>query len=150
MCSLHSSDFSRLPSLAYRIWLYPQPCRSYHKASSGFCWSIIFIVVFQPLSHVQLFGNPIDLQHASLPSPSPSPRVFSNSCPLSQWCHPTISSSVIPFSSCLQSFPESGSFPMSQLFTSGGQSIGASVSASILPMYIQGWFPLGLTGLMPS
>ena len=83
------------------------------------------------------------LQHARLPGPSPSLRACSNSCQLSQWFHPTISSSVIPFS-CLQSFPVSGSFPMSQLFESGGQSIGAS--ASVLPVNIQGWFPLGLTG----
>ena len=73
------------------------------------------------------------------------PRVSSNSCPLSQWCHPTISSSVIPFSSCPQSFPASGSFPMSQFFASGCQSIGVSASASVLPMNIQGWFPLGWT-----
>ena len=77
-----------------------------------------------------------------------SPKVCSNSCPLSRWCHPTISSSVIPFPSCLQSFPASGSFPVSQLFTSGVQSIGASASASVLPMNIQGWFPLGWTGLI--
>ena len=88
------------------------------------------------------------LQHARLPCPSPSPGACSNSCPLSQWCHPTISSSVIPFSSCLQSFPVSGSFPMSWLFPSGRQSIGASASASVLPMNIQGWFLLGLTGLI--
>ena len=91
--------------------------------------------------------QPHGLQHTRLPCPSLSPRVCSNSCPLSQWCHPTISSSVVPFSSCLQSFPASGSFTMSQLFTSGGQSIGAS--ASILLINIQDWFPLGLTGLMP-
>ena len=84
------------------------------------------------------------LQHARLPCPSPSPGVCSNSCPLSQWCHPTISSSVIPFSSCLQSFPASGSFLMGQVFASGGQSTGDS--ASVLPMNSQGWFPLGLTG----
>ena len=77
--------------------------------------------------------------------PSPAPRVCSNSCPLSQWCHHAISSSVVPFSSCPQSFPASGSFPMSQFFTSGGQSIG--VSASVLPVNIQDWFPLGLSGL---
>ena len=87
---------------------------------------------------------PHGLRHARLPCPSPSPWVYSNSCPLSQWCHPTISSYVIPFSSCLQSFPASGSFPMSWLFSSGGQSIGAS--ASVLPVNIQGWFHLGLTG----
>ena len=81
-----------------------------------------------------------------LPCPSPTPRACSNSCPSSQWCHPTISSSVVPFSSCLQSFPASGSFPMSQLFASGGQSVGVSASASVPPMNIQDWFPLGLTG----
>ena len=90
---------------------------------------------------------PHGLQHARLPCPSPTPGACSNSCPLSQWCHPTISSSIVPFSSCLQSFPGSGSFPMSQFFSSGGQSIGASVLASVLPMNIQDWFPLGLTGL---
>ena len=77
------------------------------------------------------------LQHARPPCPSPTPGVYPNPCPLSQWCHPTISSSVVPFSSCPQSFPASGSFPMSQLFTSGGQSIGASASALVLPMNIQ-------------
>ena len=86
------------------------------------------------------------LQHASPPCPSLTPRVYPNSCPLSQWCHPTISSSVIPFSSCLQSFPTSGSFPMSQLFASGSQSIGVSASTSVLPMNTQDWLPLGLTG----
>ena len=86
------------------------------------------------------------LQHARLPCPSPTPGACSNSCPLSQWCHPTISSSVIPFSSCLQSFPESKTFSISQFFTSGVQSIGASASASLLPMNIQDWFPLRLTG----
>ena len=93
---------------------------------------------------LQLHG----LQHARLPCPSPTPGAFSNSCPLGQWCHPTISSSVIPFSSCLQSFPSSGSLPMSQFFTSGSQSIGVSASASVLPMNIQDWFPLGLIGLI--
>ena len=87
------------------------------------------------------------LQHAKLPCPWPIPRTCSNSCPLSWRCHPTISSSVVPFSSCLQSFPASGSFPVSQFFASGGQSIGVSVSASILRMSIQDWFPLGLTDL---
>jgi len=90
---------------------------------------------------------PHGLQHARLPCPSPTPGVYSNSCLLHQWCHPTISSSVVPFSSCLQSFPASRSFPMSQFFTSGGQSIGVSASTSVLPMNIQDWFPLGLTGL---
>ena len=86
-------------------------------------------------------------QPARLPCPSPTPGACSNSCPLSWWCQPTISSSVICFSSCLQSFPASESLLMSWLFTSGDQSIGASASASVLPMNIQGWFPLGLTGL---
>ena len=91
---------------------------------------------------------PHGLQHARLPCPSPSPGACSNSCPLHWWCHPTISSSVVPFSSCLQSSPASGSFPVSQLFPSGDQSIGVSASASVLPMNIQDWFPLGLTGLI--
>ena len=99
-------------------------------------------VVFQSLSHVWL------LQHSRLPCPSLSPRVYSSSCPLSRWCHPTISSSAALFSSCPQSFPAPGSFPKNQLFTSGGQSIGASAWASVLPMIIQGWFPLGLIGLI--
>ena len=89
---------------------------------------------------------PHGLQHARLSCPSPIPRAVSNSRPLSWWCHPTISFSVVPFSSSLQSFPAAGSFPMSQFFTSGGQSIG--VSASVLPMNIQDWFPLGWTGLI--
>ena len=89
---------------------------------------------------------PHGLQQARLPCPSPIPGVYSNSCPLRWWCHPTISSAVDPFSSCLQSFPALGSLPMSWLFTSGGQSIGVSASASVLPMNIQGWFPLGWTG----
>ena len=91
---------------------------------------------------------PHGLQHARLSCPSPTPKVCLNSCPLSRWCHPTISSSVIPFPSCLQSFPASGSFPMSQLFISGGQSTEASASASVPPMNIQDWFPLGLTYLI--
>ena len=91
---------------------------------------------------------PHELQHARPPCPSPNPRVYSNSCPSSRWCHPTISSSVIPFSSRFQSFPTSGSFPVSQFFTSDGQSIGVSASASVLPVNIQNWFPLGLTGLI--
>ena len=90
--------------------------------------------------------QPHGLQHARLPCPSPTPEAYSNSCPLSQWYHPPISSSVVPFSSCLQSCPASGSFQMSQLFTSGGQSTGVSASASVLPVNIQDWSPLGWTG----
>ena len=101
------------------------------------------------LSHSLMSDSlrPHGLQHSRLPSPSPSPGVCSNSCSLSQWCHPTISSSVIPFS-CPQSFPASGSFPMSQFLESDAQSIGVSASASVLSMNIQDWFPLGLTGLI--
>ena len=111
----------------------------------------VFVVYFfspivQSLSHVQLFVTH-GLQQARPPRPSPTPRACSNSCPSSGWCHQTISSSII-FSCCLQSFPASGSFLMSRLFASGGQSIGASASASVLPMNIKGWFPLGLTGLI--
>ena len=89
---------------------------------------------------------PHGLQHARPPCPSPTPRVYSNSCPLSWWCHPTISSSVVPFSSCFQSFPASGSFQMNQFFTSGGQSIAVWASTSVLPMNSQDWFPLGWSG----
>ena len=89
--------------------------------------------------------RPHEPQHARPPCPLPTPGIYPNPCPLSQWCHPTISSSVIPFS-CPQSFPSSGSFQMSQLFASGGQNIGVSASTSVLPMNTQDWFPLGWTG----
>ena len=89
---------------------------------------------------------PHELQHARPPCPSPTPGVHPNPCPLSRWCHLTISSSVVPFSSCPQSFPASGSFPMSQLFISGGQIIGVSASTSVLPMNTQDWSPSGWTG----
>ena len=89
-------------------------------------------------------------QHIRLPCPSPTPGAYSNSCPWSRRCHPTVSSSVFPFSSCPQSFPASGSFPMGWFFASGGQSIGISPSASVLPVNIQDWFPLGLTGYITS
>ena len=90
--------------------------------------------------------RPHEWQHARPPCPSPTPRVYSNLCPLSRWCHPAISSSVIPFSSCPQSLPASGSYSMSQFFTSGGQSIGVSASASVHPMNTQDWSPLGWAG----
>ena len=90
--------------------------------------------------------QPHGLKNTRFPCPSPTPRAYADSCPLSQWCHPTISSSVIPFSSNLQSFPASGSFPMNQFFASGGQRIGVSASASVLSMNIQDWFPLGWIG----
>ena len=106
-------------------------------------------------THILLFSHwivsdslrPHELQHARLPCSSLCPGVWSNSCPLSRWCHLTISSSVVPFSSCLQSFQELGSFPVNQFFPSCGQSTGVSASASVLPRNIQDWFPLGLIGL---
>ena len=113
------------------------------------CTSLLVSLNFQfssvqSLSHVQLFATPWIAAHQP-PCPPPTPGVYPNSCPSSRWCHPTISSSVVPFS-CPQSLPASGSFPMSQLFTWGGQSIGVSTSASVLPMNTQDWSPLGWTG----
>ena len=114
------------------------------------CWRFFKILYIHSVqfsrSVVSDSLQPHGLQHVQLPCPSPAPRAYSNSWPLSQWCHPTISSSVVPFSSHLQSFPTSGSFQMTQFFTSGGQSIGASASASVFPMNTQDWFPLGWTG----
>ena len=111
---------------------------------------MIFTVISVQFSCLVMSDSlkPHEPQHSRPPSPSPTPRVYPNSCPSSRWCHPTISSSVIPFSSCLQSCPASGSLPTSRFFTSGGQNIGASASASVLPMNIQDWFPLGCTGLI--
>ena len=105
-----------------------------------------FISVQLSCSVMSDFLQPHGLQHARLARPTPTPGACSNSCPSSRWCHPTISSSVVPFSSRLQPFRVSGSFPMSQFFTSGRQSIGVSASASFLPVNIQDWFPLGWTG----
>ena len=107
-------------------------------------WGKSLLVQFSPSAMSDSATH--ELQHARLSCPLPTPGVYSNSCPLSQWCHPTISPSVIPFSSCLQSFLASGSFQMSQLFTSSGQSIRVSASASVLPVNIQDWSPLGWTG----
>ena len=111
----------------------------------------IYIYVFQ-FSSVQFSRSvvsdslqPHEQQHTRYPCPSPTPGVHPNPCPLSRWCHPTISSSAVPFSSCPQSFPASGSFQMSQLFASGGQNIGVSASQSVLPMNTQDWSPLGWT-----
>ena len=123
----------------YSFWLRP---------NSSFWWSLVQFCYSIMSDSLQSHG----LQHTSLPCSSPTPGACLHSRPLSQWCHPTISSSVIPFSSCLQSFPASGSFTMSQFFTSDGQNIGASASASVLPVSIQGWctfqdwFPSRLTG----
>ena len=120
------------------FWLLPYMANLLSKSSIN---SVQF-------SHSVMFDSlwPHGLQHARLHCPLPTPRACSNSCLSSQWCHPTISSSVVPFSSCLQSVPASGSFPMSQLFASGGQSIGVSASTSVLPMNFQDGFPLGWTG----
>ena len=111
------------------------------------------LILFVQFSSIQFSHSvmsdslrPHGLQHVRPPCPSPTAGVYSNSCPLSRWCQPTISSSVIPFSSSRQSFPASGSFPMSRLFASGSQSIGVSASTSVLPMNVQDWLPLGLTG----
>ena len=103
-------------------------------------------VQFSSVAHSCPTLRPHESQHARPPCPSPTQGVYPNPCPLSRWCHPAVSSSVVPFSSCPQSFPASGSFPMSPLFASGGQSIGVSTSASVLPMNTQGWSPLGWTG----
>ena len=119
-------------------------CSTYHQNKYTECK----IVVVQSLSHIWLFVTPWTEALSGLPCLSVSPRTCSNSCPLSQWCHPTILSSVVPFASCPQSFPISLSFPMSWLFASGSQSVGVSASVSVLPMNIQGWFPFGLIGLI--
>ena len=140
----HSSIF------AWRIPCTEEPSGlpSIRSQRVGHDWSdiarmtIFFSSVQFSLSVMSDSLRPHGLQHTRPPCLSPTPGVYSKSCPLSRWCHPTISSSVIPFSSTIQSFPASGSFQMSQFFTSGGQSIGASV----LPMNIQHWFPLGWTG----
>ena len=109
-------------------------------------WQLLLLILQFSRSVMSDSLRPRGLQHARPPCPSPAPGVYSNSCPLSRWCHPTISSSVSPFSSCPPSFPASGSFQMSQLFASGGESIGVSASTSVLPMNTQGWSPLGWTG----
>ena len=115
-----------------------------------FCFLSLYFCIFYSVQ----FSRPVmsdslwpqGLQHTRPPCPSPTPGVYSNSCPLSRWCHPAISSSIVLFTSCFQSFPVSGSFLMSQFFTSGSQSIRVSASASVVPMNIQDWFPLGWTG----
>ena len=124
----------------YDFWLleifsYTKFIKIYFKSSVQFSCSVVSDSL-----------RPHGLQHARPPCPSPTPGVYPNSCPLSRWCHPTISSSVVSFFSCFQSFPSSGSFQMSQFFASGGQSIGVSAWASVLPMNIQEWSLLGWTG----
>ena len=137
----------------YRWLIDPSTDKYLHLLLIRFLWRTLT----NTLSHaILLFSRsvvsdslrPHGLQHTRLPCSSPSPSVCSNSYPMSWWCHPTISSSVIPFSSCLQSFPATGFFSMSQLFASGGQSIAASASTSVLPKSIWDWFPLRVTGLI--
>ena len=127
----------------------------FQNYTSGIKWKILISVFFLKSKSHQFSSvhsvmsnslRPHELQHARPPYPSQTPRVYSNSCPSSRWCHPATSSSVIRFSSCPQSLPASGSFPMSQLFTWGGQSTGVSASASVLPMNTQDWCPLAWTG----
>ena len=109
-------------------------------------WAEVQVSSVQSLSHVRYSLRPHELQHVRPPRPSPTPRAYPNPHPLSRCCHPTISSSVIPFSSCPQCFPASGSFPVRQLFAWGGQSTGVSASTSVLPKNTQDWSPLGWTG----
>ena len=127
--------------------IFPDTPSSLHSTAGKLqIWScfVLSSVPFSPLVTSNSL-QPHGLQDARHPCPSPIPRAYSDSCPLSRWCHPTISSSVIPFFSCLQSFPASGSFPVSQFFASDGQRFGVSASALVLPMNIQDWFPLGWT-----
>ena len=147
MNSWKSSHWSQ--SVGSLSFLFQQP-RSIDRTITNCDEFEILPLLLRLFSCSVVFNSlwPHGLQHARLPCPSLSPGACSNSCLLSRWCHPTILSSVVPFSSCLQCCPVSGSFLMSWLITSGGQSIGVSTSASILPMNIQDWFPLGWTGLI--
>ena len=146
-----TKTINKLPSVFTFIWVNTHVSLSLQTEST---LSSIFRQTFYRASSVQFSSaaqscptlQPHGLQHNRLPCPSPTPRVYSNSCPSHRWCHSTISFSVILFSSHLQSFTTSGSFPMSQFFPSGGKSIGVSVSASVLPINIKDWFPLGWTG----
>ena len=132
-----------------QIWPPGNTWEHLSQVMSLLCLESSMALIFSQISSVAqscpTLCDPMDCSTPGL-CPSPTPGVYSNSCPLNWWCHPTISSSVIPFSSHLQSFPASGSFPMSQFFTSAGQSVGVSASPSVLPVNIQDWFPLGWTG----
>ena len=123
-----------------------QPTWTTVYPTSDLLYHFITHLQFSSIAQSCLTLQPHESKHARPPCPSPTPRVYSNSCPLSWWCHPAISSSVVPFSSCPQSLPAAGSFPMSQLFSWGGQSIGVSASASVLLIDTQDWSPLGWTG----
>ena len=128
-----------------RTWKQPRCTLTAEWIKLWYIYAMEYSVQFSH-SIVSNSLQPHEPQHARLPSPSPTPGVYPNPCPLSWWCHPTISSSVVPISSCPQPFPASGSFQMSQLFTLGGQIIGVSASTSVLPMNTQDWTPLGWTG----
>ena len=145
--SLEKGMADHSSSLVWRIPWTEEPAGLLSMGSQWVrhSWKLTHTVQFS-CSVVSDSLPPHEPQHARPHCPSPTPRVQPNPCPLSRWCHPTISSSVVPFSSCPQSFPASGSFQMSQFFTSGHQSIGVSASASVLPMNIQDWFPLRWTG----
>ena len=149
------SAFDSIPNIGY------QPCPYFHCQGLQHLVNLLVCLLYRQIlkfkkrlfslvqfSHSAVSNSlqPHESQHAKPPCPSPTPRVYSDSCPSSQWCHPAISSSVIPFSSCPQSLPASGSFPMSQLFTWGGQTTGVSASASVFKMNTQGWSHLGWTG----
>ena len=133
-CNPHYINESSPLFLGFSLYLEPHYPSHYNFSSVQFSCSVVFNSMW-----------PHGLQHTRLPCPSPTSGAYLNLCPWSRWSHPAISSSVVPFSSCFQSFPESGSFPMDQFFVSGGQS-RASASPSVLPMNIQDWFPLGWTG----
>ena len=147
MCGLYISFYKGNATLNGNITDAHVPVSSKLYRWSGLGWPQMTLSSVSSVTQSCLtLCDPHGLQHARLPCPLPIPGVYSNSCPLSQWCHPTISSSVVPFSSCPQSLLASGSFPMSQLFTSDGQSIGVSASTSVLPMNTQDWSPLGWIG----
>ena len=149
--SLNSSYKTGVPELSF---LQPLHTHTHTHTHTQIVFHISLFNCLQSSSHSVQFSRsilsnslgPHELQHIRPPYPSTTPKVYSNPCPLSRWCHPTISFSVILFSSCLQSFPASGSFQISQLFTSGGQSTGVSASTSVLPVNTQDWSPLGWTG----
>ena len=148
-CTSHAMEHSRLRISRVDLWdiMICAWCLQ-TDTFSVCCWNslVSLLCCCSVTKSCPTLCNPKDCSTSRLTCPSLSPGACSNSCPLNQWCHPASSSSVTSFSSCLQSFPASGSFPMSWLFASGGQSIGASASALVLPMNIQGWFPLRLTG----
>ena len=146
MEEIKSKSYQRFVNLNTLLNVAEYWKKTKHKTYFKFASSVQFSSIQFSCSVVSDSLRPHELQHSRPPCPSPTPGVHSKSCPLSRWCHPTISSSVIPFSFHLQSFPASGFFQMSQFFASGGQSIGASASASVLPMNIQNWFPLRWTG----